>query len=124
MPRVAALVLTVVALAMLSGQATGAPGHQVKIHPHVLRHGFDDPWHRIQGTIGIKNGSSRTVDLRCTVIVLLDGAGTTHKRGRDVIRASVGAGDLRKPHFAVKIRDVDHAFDNVPTSVKPHCRQV
>lgn len=115
----------VIALAVsMSATASADPGGQIKTHPHTTRHTYDKPYHRLQGRVGITNGSSHTVSLRCNVVVLLKGSGTAHKRGSDIIHARIGAGGTRKPHFAVKIRDANHDFDNLPTSTAAHCRQI
>ena len=111
------------AACLIPGAAIAAPGNQIGVHPHATSHGYDDPFHRIRGRVGIVNGSNRAVSLKCTVVVLLDGPGDTHKRGRDTFRVGVGAGEKRRPHFSVKIRDAEHSFDNVPTSTRAHCHR-
>ena len=116
-------IAVVLALSVV-GIVDAAPGSQVKVRAHTLRHPYDSPFHRIHGRLGITNGSSHTVSLRCEVVVVLKGSGTTHKRGSEVVHSHVGAGQTRRPFFTVKIRDVDHDFENVPAKTQAHCKQV
>jgi len=105
------------------GMAGAAVGDKIGIHPHTNSRVFDRPYHHLKGRVGIVNKSKHKVTIKCQVVVLLDGPGTTHKRGFDTFKSTIKRGDKKNPHFHVKIKDKGHKFNNIETSTKAHCHK-
>ncbi|MEX0833817.1 MAG: hypothetical protein WD276_08135 [Actinomycetota bacterium] len=116
-------VAVLVALAMflaLPQPVPAALGPHMKARVHLPKHSYNGEFHHIGGRVRIKNGSDKAKDVRCRVVAVLTGGGTT-KKGADRISARVGAGEKRAVHTHIKIHDPGHVVANIPSRRRLHC---
>ena len=121
----AGVFVSVVSVALACAAAAPADavlGPRIKIHPHVLAHGYSKPTHHIRGRVGIVNMTNHKVSVHCKVVVELMGGGA-HKKGHGGANADVPAHGKRKPHFKIQIHDADHHLKNAPKHIATHCHR-
>lgn len=96
---------------------------QLRAHVKVTDHSYGTNRHYAKGKLRLYNASGHRMTVDCRVTLTWKRRnGDLTQRHRDLDGLQVGAGEIRKAHWHMMLKDPDRKYQNTPSNAVPHCR--